>query len=116
VIAAGIDSINAPQVPTGQNVGLLMRVLFSRNECDRPHRIEIIFQDADGSRLLQVSGIVTPRWNEDLPPGWRPGTLFAINLGLPLPAYGEYSLELMLDDQELKTIPLRVVSVASQGT
>ncbi len=108
-IAAGLDTIYAPQVPSGQNVGLLMRLTFSRNECGRPHRIEMIFQDADGQRLMVGQGVVTPEWIEGVPAGWRAGALFAINVGLPLPSYGEYSLELMIDDQELKTIPLRVI-------
>jgi hypothetical protein len=52
VIAAGIDTIWSAEVPTGRNVGLLLRITFTRNECGRLHRIEIIFQDTDGARLI----------------------------------------------------------------
>ena len=108
VISAGIDTIWANEVPAGQNIGLLMRFTFTRNECGREHRIEVIFQDADGERLAQIAAAVTPQWNQELPAGWRAGVLMGLNVGVPLPAYGLYSLEIMLNDSQVKTIPLRV--------
>jgi hypothetical protein len=115
VIAAGVDTVYTSGVPTGRNLGLLMRLTFSRNETGRPHRVEVIFQDADGQRLAVGQGILVPEWTEGLPAGWRAGALFALNLGLPMPRYGEYSLEVMVDDRELKTIPLRVVEMPTEG-
>jgi hypothetical protein len=112
VIAAGIDTITAPAIPTGQNVGLLMRVNFARTECDRPHRVEVIFQDEDGDRLTQIAGVNEPRWNDGLPTGWKVGALLGLNLGIPLPRYGIYSVEILLNDNLVKTIPLRVVPPA----
>jgi hypothetical protein len=72
VIGAGIDTVYAPQVPIGQNLGLLARFTFTRNECGRPHRIEIIFQDADGERLAQLVAPVEPEYPEGLPHGLKP--------------------------------------------
>lgn len=109
VIAAGIDTITAELVPTGRNVGLLANFRFTRNECDRPHRIEVIFQGEDGQHLARVEGIVTPTWNATLPVAWRQGAILGLNLGLPLPDYGEYALEIMANDSHMKTIQLRVV-------
>lgn len=111
VVAAGIDTINAEEVPTGRNVGLLFRVRFTRNECDRPHRIEIIFQDIDGKRLAVLSSVVTPQWIEDQPVGWRTGLIAGFNIGLPLPHYGVYAFEILIDDVHKKTLDLRVVPI-----
>lgn len=109
VVAAGIDTIWAPEVPAGQNLGLLMRVAFARNECGRPHRIEVIFQGEDGERLAQIGGVVTPEWSSDLPPGWRVGALMGLNIGVPLPRYGLYAFEVLVNDSLVKSIPLRVL-------
>lgn len=109
VIGAGIDTIMAPQVPTGQNLGLLARFTFTRNECGRPHRIEIIFQDADGERLAQIATSVAPQYPEGVPAGWPASLMAGFNLGLPLPAYGTYSFEIMVNDTSRKSIDLRVI-------
>jgi hypothetical protein len=91
-----MDTIAAPTVPTGQNVGLLLRLTFTRNECDRPHRLEAIFQDIDGERLATIQAVITPEWNEDLPVGWPAGFLWGLNFGLPLPRYSVYAMELLV--------------------
>jgi hypothetical protein len=108
MIGAGIDTVHAAQVPTGHNIGLLSRITFTRNECGRPHRIEIIFQDADGQRLAQIDASVSPEYRENLPPGWPVGVLMGFNIGLPLPNYGVYSFEILVNDTSHKSIALRV--------
>jgi len=109
VIAGGIDTINAPAVPTGQNLGLLFRIVFTRNECGRPHRLEVFFQDEDGTRLAAISSEITPRWAEGQPAHWGTGVIGGFNFLVPLPRYGIYSFELMMNDNNLKTLHLRVV-------
>lgn len=111
-IAAGIDTIHVPATPIGANFGLLMRVAFTRNECDRPHRVEVIIQGVDGERLAQLSGVLTPTWREGLPVGWRTGAMMAFNLGVPIPEFGEYSISIMLGDTEAKHIDFRVLETA----
>lgn len=110
VIAAGIDTVWTEDVPAGQNVGLLMRVSFTRNECGRPHRVEIIFQDEDGERLAQIMGVSEPQWPEGFPPNWRVGALVGLNFAVPLPRFGLYAFEVLVNDNHMKTIPLRVMA------
>ena len=104
----GPDTVMAAQVPTGQNLGILIRLGFARSECDRPHRLEIIFHDEDGQRLAHLNAVAEPRWPEDQPPGWTVGVLSAINIGVPLPNFGLYSFEVLVNDNLVKSIPLRV--------
>jgi hypothetical protein len=108
VIGAGIDTVMAAQVPAGQNLGILIRMGFARSECDRPHRIEIIFQGEDGERLVHLNAVAQPQWPDDQPPGGTVGVLTAINLGIPLPRFGLYSFEVLANDTLVKSIPLRV--------
>lgn len=113
MIAGGIDTIFAPAVPTAQSVGVCVRLTFTRAECGRPHRLELIFQNADGGRLAHITATAVPGYPEGLPPGWPVGLVVGLNLGLPLPEYGVYSLELLVDDQSLKSMPMRVVPMVS---
>lgn len=110
VMRGCIDTVTAPETPTGRNVGFLFRVAFTRSECDRPHRIEVIFQAEDGERLADMQAIVEPEWNEELPPHWKVKLLGAFNLGIPLPRYGLYAFEVLINDSHCKTIELRVVA------
>jgi hypothetical protein len=85
IMGGGIDRVMAPVVPTAQNVGLAMRILFTRNECGRDHPVEIIFQTEDGQRLAEVSFKINPSVPPDLLPGMKVGALVNANMGLPLP-------------------------------
>jgi hypothetical protein len=115
VISAGIDTVFAPVVPTGHNLGLLFRVEFTRQECGRPHRIEIVFQGEDGDVLTKLSSVVTPEWKEDVPIHWRVGVMGGINFGVPLPRYGLYAFEVIVNDENRKTLNLRVLPVNAAG-
>jgi hypothetical protein len=110
VMRGGVDTVTAPQVPFVQWVGLLFRVGFTRAECGRPHRFELIFQDEDGRRLMQAANVLEPVWQEGLPPHWNYNLLGGLNFPLPLPAYGLYSFEILLNDTNHKTLPVRVVA------
>lgn len=110
VVGAGIDSVLVPQVPTGHNVGLLFRVEFTRNECGRPHRLEVIFQGEDGRRLAHLTSVVTPDWKTGLPAHWKTGLIGGFNFGVPFPDFGVYAFEIMLNDSHVKTLRLRVVA------
>lgn len=109
VIAAGIDTFYFTEVPTGANFGLVMRLTFTRNECGRQHTIEVIFQGADGERLAQIQAAATPEWPEGHPAGWPVGALLGLNAGVPFPAFGPYSLEILVNGNSMKSIPVRAV-------
>lgn len=115
LVAGGIDHIYVQQVPAGQNVGLLLRIDFTRNECGRPHAVEVFAQDEDGERLLHLSGTVLPNWSDDWPANWRSKVLVAFNFGLPLPRLGVYEIEVLINDTSAKTMPIRVVQLADQA-
>jgi len=112
MIAGGIDTIYARQVPSAQNLGVALRLLLTRNECDRDHQMELIFQDEDGAAFARVEGQFQVSYPERVPPGWRAYALLSLNIGVPLPHYGVYSLELLVDGQAKKSVPLRVTPVA----
>lgn len=109
MIAGGMDTVWVERLPIGQNVGLLLKLSFTRNECDRPHRMEIVFQTEDGERLVQIAATVVPGWHDDLPPGWRANSIVGLNFGIPLPKHGLYSFEVLVNDSSVGTMNYRVV-------
>jgi Family of unknown function (DUF6941) len=108
MIAAGFDVMFTPTVPAVRSVGVGLRLLVDVAEAREPHQIHLIYQDADGHRLAEISGTVAPVGEEHpLPPPGRPfGVPIAFNLMLPIPAYGDYSLELFVDGHQQKSITL----------
>lgn len=115
IMAGAIDTIYAPQVPVGHNLSLAMRILFTQNECGRPHRFDVIIQDADGERLAAVNGTTTPEWPDGHPVHWSVGSLAALNMGILFPRYGFYEAIIMVNDEQRKSLPLRVESVPEGG-
>lgn len=116
LVAGGIDTIFAQKVPAGQNIGLMLRVEFTRPECGRPHRIEVIFIDEDGAELVKVSATGVPEWNESWPAEWQSKILFGFNFGIPLRRYGSYSFHILINDSEEKRLPVRVVPLELPNT
>jgi hypothetical protein len=70
-------------------------------EAQAVHQLQLIYQGSDGQRLSEIQGTFGPVGPEQpLPPEGRPfGLSMAFNLSLPIPVYGDYSIELFLDDQ-----------------
>lgn len=108
ILAAGIDRIHAPSVPTQAAIGIALRLSLTRAECGRSHRIELIFQSEDGDQLLQFSAAFSSDYPEDVPAGWPANAGVPLNIAIPIPAYGRYSFELLINDESKKSIPLMV--------
>jgi len=83
MIAAGVDRVFASEVPTGRNVGIGIRLLLTRNECGRPHQLELIFQDEDGVRLTEFTGQFVAEYPPNLPGGQQASVVMPLNIGLP---------------------------------
>lgn len=109
VIAGGVDTVFASEVPTTHQVGILLRLRFTRNECGRAHWVEVVFQDTDGESLTHITGSLTPEPSADLPPGWRTGAIMGLNVTVTLPSYGLYTFEVLVNDSSVKSLDFRVV-------
>jgi hypothetical protein len=117
MIAAGVDTLLVPSVPAARALGVGLRLLIDVAEARQPHQVQLIYQDADGQRLSEVSGTLGPvDPNQPLPPPGRPfGVVMAFNLMLPIPSYGDYSLELVVDGEPKKSITLAALQLETPG-
>jgi Family of unknown function (DUF6941) len=116
MIAAGFDTVWTPTVPAVRQVGVGLRILVDVAEAREVHRLTLLYQDADGQVLFRINGTFGPVGpGQPLPAPGRPyGVPLGFNLPLPLPAFGDYSLELFLDDEAdaEKSITLTVAASA----
>jgi predicted amino acid racemase len=91
VIAAGIDTINRPEVPTVANFGLFGRVTFTDEDVGQAHQIEVRLADQEGEEIAHISGGQQLQAVQGLPEGWPYGAILALNFGVPLPSFGTYT-------------------------
>jgi hypothetical protein len=115
MIAAGIDRIQTPVLPAIRNVGVAIRLRLTRVECDRDHEVQLVFQGEDGQRFVEIRGVVHVVYPDTLPAGWPAFGAIPFNLGLPLQAYGLYSLELLVDGQSKKSIGVIIEPAPDRG-
>jgi hypothetical protein len=109
MIAAGIDTILTPVTPAVRQIGIGIRLTMTLAEARHPHQIEVVYQNEDGARIAEINaGFAPPPDPPALPPGVRPAIAIPFNMTLPLPAYGRYSLELLVDGNSMKSIGITV--------
>ena len=110
MIAGGVDTITARAVPASRNIGIGLSLKLPRRELAVHHTLRIVFHGTDGSRIAEVGADLPVRSEV---PSVSVGRTFrivtALNMSLPLPAYGDYSLELLVNGTRKKEIPIYVV-------
>ncbi len=111
ILAAGIDTVRSPEEPVQVKMALVMRIGFTRNGCERPHRVEVLIQQADGATVGQLSGTNAPRWPGAHPIHWKTYSALVMNFAIGL-SFGEYQVVILLNDHEAKVLPFRVVQVS----
>jgi len=113
ILGAGIDTLWRDAYPAPFAVSVVIRVIGSRTESNRPHTIEVVCNDEDGNSVfpqpitLQIPPRTAPR---DYPGGWDLAAQIVLNLGtVPIPRPGVYALEILLDGHQVRTLPFRAV-------
>jgi hypothetical protein len=112
MIAGGFDTITARSVPAARSVGIGLSVKLARSEATEHHTLRLVFHDTGGARIAELGADLADLPVRPGPPGDTIGVVAALNMSLPLPAYGDYSLELLVDGYSKKEIPIHVVSPA----
>ena len=110
VIGGAFDTIWASSTPSVHpHLSFVMRLLFMPAEIGRKHRVEINLINEDGKGIAKVGGDLEIGQNPNLPKGWRQGFLTVLNFAnLKFDRFGDYSFEIVINNNSLKGIPLRV--------
>jgi hypothetical protein len=115
VLGAGIDTLRREQFPAPFGGAMVLRLLASRLESERTHKVEVHCSDEDGNPVLPQPIVLTlpprPVPNEH-PQGWDLAANIVINLaGVHIAKPGFYRFEIMVDDQQVRTLPFRLLQV-----
>lgn len=112
VLGGGWDTGVRQQFPAPLMGVLCIRLLMHRSEAERPHQVEVRVWSADGRDIVPPVTIgMSPSGDPppDHPAGWDIGALMTIGMqGLPIPAAGHYSIEILVDDNHLRSLPFRM--------
>ncbi len=108
ILGAGWDGIEVNETPISTNVTLLVRIGFDRAECGRPHRVEVLVQDEDGTRLGHFTRTLKPEWMDGYPITWKSSEQFKFTFPLSFRRLGLYDCTILLNDSHKKTIPFIV--------
>jgi hypothetical protein len=113
ILGVGIDTLWREQFPAPFGGAMVLRLLSSRLESERPHKVEVHCSDEDGNPVLQQPVVLNlpPRTvHAEHPQGWDLAANIVINLsGVALPKPGFYRFEILVDDQQVRTLPFRAV-------
>jgi hypothetical protein len=116
ILGAGIDTLMREQFPTPFGGSLVIRLLTTRLESERAHKVEVHCSDEDGQAVLTQPIMLTlpPRHvPADYPHGWDLAASIVMNLaGVPIPHAGLYNFEILVDDQQVRSLPFRAVQAA----
>ena len=111
VLGGGVDSIGAQTFPVVHpHLALLMRLLVHPTETDREHQLEVRLIDSDGGELSRIEG--TFQASRGGPPGRELPMNISLNMSnIRFERSGDYSIELLVDNQHVKSLPLRLYEV-----
>jgi hypothetical protein len=115
IMSAGLDTFTIPGgiLPTAVPVGMALRITFSSREpVGELHRLAFTFSGPGGDVLLiGAQDFATPPQAAGVPDHWRTAVGIAVRMLLPIPSYGNYAVEVQLDDDPelMRRLDLRVV-------
>jgi hypothetical protein len=115
VLGGGVDSIGAQAYPVVHpHMSLLIRMLLHPTEAERPHTLEIRLIDSDGGELSRLEGNFSANATTQL------GREIPMNLSLTMQNTrferpGDYSIEILINNQHMKSLPLRLYVVPPTG-
>jgi hypothetical protein len=116
LVGAALDSIWLPELPGEVDLYLMLRVAAPPDEFDEPHTLEVrvVTPDRTEQQAIQVEFGPLER-PALLHPGMEGGLSVPAELGWQADAYGLYTLELYLDHQRQRSIPILVRDPVEMG-
>jgi hypothetical protein len=114
---AGVHQLYAPQLPGQMNsLYLMVRLSIPWHMLGEPHTVKVRVLDLDRRPVGPSDPFITTPFELGIPPGHRPGDESAINICLDLnrlivPEPMTIRFHLLVDDQTLGSLPLKVMRV-----
>jgi len=113
VLGGAFDTIWAKKFPAVHpKISFVMRMIFEPAELDRKHNLEILLMDEDGKNIAKAGGPLEIKKSEKTYKGWPHPFLAVMNfINLSFPKTGDYSFNIVCNNNAIKSVPLRVASI-----
>lgn len=113
VLGGAFDTIHVQTLPSNHpSLAVVLRLLLVPHDLDRKHMIEIQLRDADGKPVATAKGEMVVPKSPESPQGWKQAVLLPLRFfSVPFQSAGHYAIEIVLDGEMAKAIPLRVVQI-----
>ena len=120
ILGAGFDTLVRDSFPTPFGGVIVLRLLTTRLETERPHKLEVHCSDEDGQAVLPqpiLLNLPARQVPVEFPHGWDLAASIVINItSVPINRPGFYKFEILIDDQQVRTLPFRAVKAAQVQT
>jgi hypothetical protein len=112
ILGGGVTILWRGQYPAPLGVSLVAYLRYHRSETDSDHTLRVQVMDADGNPVVpEISG----EFHLGEPaPGLPPGVALGLPVVIPFPPLpalqkpGAYSVEILVDDRHVKSLPFAV--------
>lgn len=114
VMGGAFDTVWAKEAPVVHpKLSLVLKLKLDAAELDRQHILEIVVMDEDGKSVAKVGGPLEIKKNPLAYKGWPQPFLAVMHfVNLTFPKFGDYSFFVVLNNNSIKTIPLRLGQAA----
>jgi len=117
VMGGAFDTIHVQQLPATHPVlAVVVRLLLGPTDVDRQHKMEVLLLNADGKHVASANGELTVPKAPNSPAGWKQAVILPLRfMNVPFKEAGHYSIEILINGELAKAIPLRVISTPQAG-
>jgi len=111
VLGGAFDTIHVPAFPATHPVlAVVLRLLLGPHDLDRKQNLEILLLDADAHHVASARGELMVPKSPDSPAGWKQTVILPLRFfNVPFQQAGHYSVEILIEGNMVKAIPLRVI-------
>jgi len=114
ILGGGITNISRASYPAPLGVAVAAMFIVHPSEAVEQHRLKVLVQSADGTRIAEIDGEFGVASSPDMQPGQMISAPLVIGLQqVPIPTPGSYSVELLIDNQLAKSFPVQAIAAAS---
>lgn len=112
ILGGGVGALWRDSYPTPLNVDLALLLTLHPSEAAEDHQLRIILQDTDGKPIAQLDATFVVNPSTPSPTQIVPaGQMVLVPLAVPMkvitiPAPGLYSIEVLVDKQHRRSLPL----------
>jgi hypothetical protein len=114
LVGAGLDSVWVPEVPADVGIFLMMRIAGASYEFQEAHTIAVKLIDPEREEQEVLTAGFGPV--DELPPQYHPaldpGILIPAGIGWHAEHFGLYTLDVLVDDRQRRSIPILVRDAA----